>query len=153
MTDIASKRLELLREALPSLGRLAILVNVSYPVSVLDMREVQAAARTLGLYFTTLEIRRAEDIARAFDGLKGRAEALYVCIDTLLFANRIPINALALAARLPTMHGVRESVDAGGLMSYGPNLPDLYRRAGELVDKIPERIPPTFRWSSRPNSS
>ena len=96
----------------------------------------QATARTLGLEVATLEIRRAEDIAPALEALKGRAEALYVGIDPLMNTNRIRIDTLALAARLPTMHGFREYVEAGGLMSYGPNFPDLFRRAAEYVDKI-----------------
>ena len=135
-TDLAGKRLELLREVVPGLRRLAIMANLDNPAAVLDMGEVQAAARTLGLEAATLEIRRAEDIAPAFEALKGRAEALYVCIDPLLITNRIRINTLALAARLPTMHGFREYVEAGGLMSYGANFPDLFRRAGDFVDKI-----------------
>ena len=102
----------------------------------MEMREVQATARTLGIEVATLEIRRAEDIAPAFEALKGRADALYVCADPLVNTNRIRINTLALAARLPTMHSVREHVEAGGLMSYGPNLPDLFRRAADDVDKI-----------------
>ena len=84
----------------------------------------------------TVEIRRAQDIAPAFEALKGRADALYVCIDPLMNTNRIRINTLALGARLPTMYGLREYVEAGGLMSYGPNFPDLYRRAADYVDKI-----------------
>ena len=135
-TDVAAKRLELLREVVPGLGRLAILANVGSPSVVLDMREVEATASTLGLEVTTLEIRRGEDIAPAFEALKGRADALYVCIDPLVGTHRIRINTLALAARLPTMHATREAVEAGGLMSYGPNYTDLFRRAGELVDKI-----------------
>jgi putative ABC transport system substrate-binding protein len=135
-TDVAAKRLEILREAVPGLRRLAILGNVGGPAVVLDMREVQAAARTLGLEVITLEIRRGEDIAPAFETLKGRADALYVCIDPLAHTHRIRINTLALAARLPTMHGSREPVEAAGLMSYGPNRPDLWRRAGDYVDKI-----------------
>jgi putative tryptophan/tyrosine transport system substrate-binding protein len=134
--DVAAKRLELLREVVPSLGRLAILGNVGGPAVVLDMREVQAAARTLGLDVIKLEIRRGEDIAPAFEALKGRAGALYVCIDPLVNTHRIRINTLALAARLPTMHVPREYVEAGGLMSYGPNIPDLYWRAAGYVDKI-----------------
>jgi ABC-type uncharacterized transport system substrate-binding protein len=98
---------------------------------VLDMREVQVAARTLGLDVITLEIRRGEDIVPAFEALNGRAEALYVVIDPLINTNRTRINILALGARLPTMHGTREYVEAGGLMSYGPNFPDLFRRAGD----------------------
>ena len=130
-TDLAGKRLELLREVVPGLRRLAIMANVGYPAAVLEMGEVQAAARTLGLDVATPEIRRAEDIAPAFEALKGRADALYVAADPLVTTNRVRINTLALGARLPTMHGFREYVEAGGLMSYGPNFPDLFRRAGD----------------------
>jgi putative ABC transport system substrate-binding protein len=135
-TDLAGKRLELLREVVPSLGTLAILANIGSSGSVLDIREVQAAAHMLGIEFVTLEIRQAEDIAPAFEALKGRADALYVVIDPLVTLNRVRINTLALGARLPTMHGAREYVEAGGLMSYGPNFPDLWRRAADYVDKI-----------------
>jgi len=135
-TDLAGKRLELLREMVPSLRRLAIMANAGYPAAVLEMAEVQATTRTLGLDVVTLELRRAEDIAPAFEALKGRAEALYVCAESPVTTNRVRINTLALAARLPTMHSIREYVEAGGLMSYGPNFPDLWRRAGDLVDKI-----------------
>jgi len=134
--DVAAKRLELLREVVPGLRRLAILGNVGGPAVVLDMREVQAAARTLGLEVIPLEVRRGEDIAPALESLKGRAEALYVVIDPLVGTHRIRINTWTLAARLPTMHGSGEYVEAGGLMSYGPNFPDLFRRAADYVDKI-----------------
>ena len=113
-----------------------MLVNVGNPLAVLDLGEVQAAARTFGLEVITLEIRRGEDITPAFEALKGRAEALYVVIDPLVGTHRIRINTLVLAARLPTMHTLREGVEAGGLMSYGANLPDLFRRAADFVDKI-----------------
>jgi putative tryptophan/tyrosine transport system substrate-binding protein len=135
-TDTAAKRLELLREVVPGLRRLAILVNIGNPAAVLDMGEVQTAARTLGLEVASFEFRRGEDIAIAFEALKGRADALYVCNDPLVNTNRIRINTLALGARLPTMHAIREYVEAGGLMSYGANFPDLFRRAAEFVDKI-----------------
>jgi putative ABC transport system substrate-binding protein len=135
-TDLASKRLEILREVIPGLRTVAILANVSSPNSVLEMAEAQAAARTLGLAEVTSEVRGAEDIAPAFDALKGRADALYVCGSPLLTTNRIRINTLAMAVRLPTMHGFRELTEAGGLMSYGPNFPDLFRRAADYVDKI-----------------
>jgi ABC-type uncharacterized transport system substrate-binding protein len=135
-SDTAAKRLELLREVVPDLRRLAIMGNVGNPINLLERDEVQVAARTLGLEVAALEIRRAEDISPAFDALRGRANALYVCVDPLLNTHRIRINTLALAARLPTMHGLREYVEAGGLMSYGPNLPDLLRRAADYVDKI-----------------
>jgi ABC-type uncharacterized transport system substrate-binding protein len=134
--DLAGKRLELLREVVPSLRRLAILANAGSPIGVLEMREAQAAARTLGLEVVTSEIRRVEDIAPAFETLKDRAEALYVASDPLVTTNRIRINTLALGARLPTMHGQGDSVEAGGLMSYGANYPDLHRRAADYVDKI-----------------
>jgi putative ABC transport system substrate-binding protein len=134
--DLAAKRLELLREVVPSLRRLAILGNVGNPFSVLETDEVQAAARTLGYEVATPEIRRAEDIAPAFDALKGRADALYVCLDPVLITNRIRINTLALAARLPTMSAFRDSVEAGGLMSYGTNYPEQWRRSADFVDKI-----------------
>ena len=134
--DIAGKRLELFREAIPNLRRLAIFANVGYPAAVLEMGEVQTTATGLGLEVITMEIRRVSDIAPAFQMLKGRAEALYVCTDPLISTHRIRINTLALAARLPTMHSVREYVEAGGLMSYGANYPDLFRRAADYVDKI-----------------
>jgi ABC-type uncharacterized transport system substrate-binding protein len=135
-TDLAAKRLELLREIVPAFGRVAIMGNVGNPAIVLEMREVQAAARMLGLEVTILEIRRAEDIASAFPALQVRADALYVAADPLLGTNRIRINTLALGARLPTMHDFREYVEAGGLMSYGPNLVDVFRRSADFVDKI-----------------
>jgi len=136
-TDLAGKKVDLLREVVPGLRRLAILANVGSPNAVLEeIGEVQIAARTLGLDVATFEIRRAEDIAPAFDALKGRADALYVVGDPLTATNRVRINTLALAARLPTMFSAREPVEAGGLISYGTNYPDLYRRAAEFVDKI-----------------
>jgi ABC-type uncharacterized transport system substrate-binding protein len=135
--DLAGKRLELLREVIPALRRLAILANVGNPNAVPEMGEVRAAARTLGLEVAVFEIRRTEDIAPAFEALiKDRSEALYVVGDPLLTTNRIRLNTLALGARLPTSYANRESVEAGGLMSYGPNFPDLFRRAAEYVDKI-----------------
>jgi putative ABC transport system substrate-binding protein len=134
--ETAVKRLELLREIVPGLGRLAIMGNVGNPIYVLELGEVEAAARALGLEVITSELRRAEDISPAFDALKGRADALYVCSDPLVNTHRIRVNTLALAARLPTMHLFREYVEAAGLMSYGPSYPDLARRAGDFVDKI-----------------
>jgi putative tryptophan/tyrosine transport system substrate-binding protein len=135
-TDVVGKRLELLREVLPSLRRVAIMANVDYPTGVLEMGETQAAAGTLGLDVTNFEIRRAEDIAPALETLKGRGDALYVVGDALVTTYQIRINTLALAARLPTIYSQREQVEAGGLMSYGPNFPDLFRRAADYVDKI-----------------
>jgi putative ABC transport system substrate-binding protein len=135
-SDLAGKRLGLLREIVPGLGRLAIMANISNPASASEMRDVQAVAGTLGLQVITSEIQRSEDIPRAFDAIVGAADALYVVIDPLVSGNRVRINTLALGARLPTMHGFRELAQAGGLMSYGPDFPDLFRRTAELVDKI-----------------
>jgi putative ABC transport system substrate-binding protein len=135
--DTAAKRLELLREVVPSLRRLAILARLDNPSNVVEAGEVEAAARPLGLEVATANARRAEDIAPAIEALRGRADALHVVSDPLLLANGTRINTLALGARLPTMYSYREGVDAGGgLMSYGANYPNLWRRAAELVDKI-----------------
>ena len=134
--DVAGKRLELLREVVPSLRRLAIMANVGFPDVDLEMREVQAIAKMLSLEIEPLAIRRMEDIAPAFEALKGRADALYVCGDPLTGGNRVRINILALAARLPTMCNFREFVEVGGLISYGPNFPDQFQRGADYVDKI-----------------
>jgi putative tryptophan/tyrosine transport system substrate-binding protein len=134
--DIAGKRLDILREVVPGLRRLAIMANITSSIGRLEMREVQAAARTVGLEVTTLEIRRAEDIAPAIQALNGGADALYVVTEPLVNTNRVQINTLALGARLPTLHGQKPYVEAGGLMSYGSNIPDLFRRAADYVDKI-----------------
>jgi len=134
--DLAGKRLALLREVVPGLRRLAIIANAEYPFAMLEMAEFQTAARTLGLDVAPFEIRRAEDIVPAFEALEGRADALYVVGDALVITHRIRINTLALAARLPTIHVAREFVESGGLMSYGPNFADLFRRAADYVDKI-----------------
>ena len=135
-SDLVGKRLELLREVVSGLARVAIMGNANNSFTVLELGEVQAAARTLSLDVVTLEIRRAQDVVPAFETLKDRADALYVCTDALANANRIRINTLALGARLPTMHGSRDYVEAAGLMSFGPNFPDLFRRSADYVDKI-----------------
>jgi putative tryptophan/tyrosine transport system substrate-binding protein len=141
-TDLAGKRLELLREILPGLRRLAILTNTGNSGAMLETREVEATARTLGLEAVTPDVQRAEDIAAALESLKDRVEALYVIADPLITTSRIRINTLALRARIPTMHSLREFVEVGGLMSYGPNMLDLFRRAGELVDKVLRGVKP-----------
>jgi ABC-type uncharacterized transport system substrate-binding protein len=142
-TDLTGKRIELLREVVPGLRRLALLGNVGNPQVVVEIGEVQAAARTLGLdVVTSSEIRKAEDVAPAFESFKGRADALFVVLDPLINNNRVPIATLALGARLPTMHGLRDLVEAGGLMSYAANFPDLFRRTAGLVDKILRGVKP-----------
>ena len=134
--DLPGKRLEFLREVVAGLRRLAIMANISNPSNVLEMSAGQAAAQMLGIDVVKLEIRRGEDIVPAFDSLKGDADALYVVTDALVNTNRVRINTLALGARLPTMFGEEGYVESGGLMSHGPNFPDLYRRTGDYVDKI-----------------
>ena len=134
--DLGGKRLDLLREVVPGLRRLAIMGNADYSASMLEMGEVQAAARALGVEVVTLEVRRAEDFAPAFQALRQRADALYISSESLISANRVRIVILALAERIPTIYGERMHAEAGGLMAYGANLPDLFRRSAEYVDKI-----------------
>ncbi len=134
--EVAGKRLELLREVVPELRRLALIVNVGASEAVLEMGEVEAAARPLGIEVMPLKIQRAEDIVPAFEALKGQADALYAVVDALIASNRTRIITLALGARLPTIFNHRAHVKAGGFMSYGPNYPALFERAAELIDKI-----------------
>ncbi len=134
--ETSGKRVELLHELLPDLRRLAVLTDVGNPFAVRATSEATAAAHRLGFEALVFEIRQDEDIDRAFKTFQGQAQAVYVEAVPLLFANRDRINALAAAARLPTMHGVQELAKGGGLMSYGPDWPDMWRRAADLVDKI-----------------
>jgi len=135
--DIAGKRIELMREVIPRLRRLAIMGNVDNRFTVLEMVQVRVAASKVGLEASSLEIRRGPDIATALAAIGQSADALYICTDAaVIHTNRIQINAWALNAKLPTMHGSRTYVDGGGLMSYGPNFPDMFRRSGDYVDKI-----------------
>jgi putative ABC transport system substrate-binding protein len=136
--ELAGKRLEILREALPALRRLATLADISYPASVAEMGQVQAVARDLGFEIANLKVQKGEDIKPAFEALRGNADALYVCTGPLMNTNRVRVNSLANFARLPTMHGEKAYVDveAGGLMSYGPRITDMFRRAAEIVDNI-----------------
>jgi putative tryptophan/tyrosine transport system substrate-binding protein len=136
LADTAGKRVELLRELVPSLRRLAITGNSANPLVGLERDAALAAAHILGLDTITVGFRTAEDIAPAIESLKGLADALYVCLDPLVAINKARISSLALAARLPDMHFLRDNVEAGGLAAYGPAILDLYRRAAEIVDKI-----------------
>jgi putative ABC transport system substrate-binding protein len=134
--ELAGKRLEFARELVPQLHRLAIMFNVGNAQPVLEMGETQAAARMLGFEVAPLVIQRAEDIAPAFQGLKTRADALYVAVDQLMVANRSSILASALDARMPTIFSTRDFVKAGALMSYGPSYTERFGRAADYVDKI-----------------
>lgn len=136
-TDLGGRRLELLREIAPAIKKVAVLGNVGSPLIALEMDGVQAAAAKLGLEAVRLEIRKTEDIVPSIEALKGAAvDALYVCTDPLLTTHRVRINTLAIGQKLPTMNAFREYVTAGGLVSYGPNFPDLFRRSADYVDKI-----------------
>jgi putative ABC transport system substrate-binding protein len=134
--DLASKRLGLLREIVPGLRRLAILVKIDNVAAASEMREVQVAAEAFGIQVVPLEIHTGNDIVPAFDTLKARADALYVVVDTLTSVHAVRISTMALDARVPTMHGAREFVAAGGLTSYGTDLVDLWRRSADYIDKI-----------------
>ena len=153
-TDLGGLRLELLREVVPALNRVAVLGNADSPLIRLEMEAVQAAAAQLGLDAFRLEVMKAEDIIPSIEAAKGAADALYVCSDPFLTTHRVRINTSAFSARLPTMHAFREYVLAGGLMSYGPNFPALFRRSGDYVDKkfFAARSPPTSPSSSRSSS-
>ena len=135
VSEAAGKRIQLLREVVPGLRRLAIMATLT-PEDVLQIGDVKAAAGPLGLEVIALEIRQTEDIAIAFEALIGRAEAMYVTNGALAAANRERITTLALGQRLPTISSVRAWPDAGGLMSYGANVSDLFRRSAEMIDKI-----------------
>ncbi len=133
--DLASKRLSLLREALPDLRQFVVMGNVAYAAVLQEMADVKSAAGALGLAIVdTLEIRKPEDIAPAMGTMKAGAHALYMCGEAL--ANRARINTLALGARLPVVYPERSYLEGGGFMSYGVNQTDLFRRAAEYVDKI-----------------
>jgi putative ABC transport system substrate-binding protein len=135
-TELPGKRIELLRQLFPDLNRLAVIGNASYAGSLEEIGELQTVAHRLGIEVDVLEIRRAEDITSAFSTLKGDTQALYVCSDALINANYVRISTLALGARLPTIYGLRDFLRPGGLMSYGAKPTEMFRRAGDYVDKI-----------------
>ncbi len=153
-TETTGKRLEILADAVPGLIRLAVLFDTGNPSNAPIISELQVAARTRGLEVIIIEYSRAEEIAPAFESFRGRAEAIYVLGGPLAVANRSRIQTLAMDARLPAIYNSREYVETGGLMSYGPNLPDLYRRAGIMSIRFcAERNLPTSQLSSRPSST
>jgi putative tryptophan/tyrosine transport system substrate-binding protein len=135
-SDLAQKAVQLSRELLPNLARLAMMYHIGNPVTALQADAVKSAAGRFGLDVAIVEVRRAEGIAPAIEALKDRAEALIVPSEPLYNTNRIQINSWALRAQLPTIYFDRAYVETGGLMSYGPNWPRLWRRAAEVVDKI-----------------
>jgi putative tryptophan/tyrosine transport system substrate-binding protein len=136
LTESAGKRLELLRDAVPGLKRVAVFGNLANPLVASERNAVMVAAHSLGLDTITSGVRISEDIAPAIASLKGAAQAIYVCSDPSVLAHIVDVNAAALAAGLPIMNLTRYSTAAGGFISYGPNMPELYRHAVALVDKI-----------------
>jgi putative ABC transport system substrate-binding protein len=123
--DLVGKRLALLREIVPQLGRRAIVFDAGFFETVAEADVVKATARTLGLEVVPLEIRRTDDVAPAFETLKSQIDALYVVADALVSANRSRIITFALSKRLPTIFNTRDYVEVGALMSYGPKLPNF----------------------------
>lgn len=134
--DIAGKRLEQLREIVPTLRRLAIMSDPSYPAAAQEARNIQAAARMLGLQVSLHEVHRPEDIKAIVEAAKTEADALSVVETDLIAANATPLATFALGAHLPTSFNERGAVRNGGLMSYGPSYTDMFRRTAEIVDKI-----------------
>jgi putative ABC transport system substrate-binding protein len=154
--DLAGKRLEILRELVPNLRRLGIIANVTNQGAALDMQQAQAAAHALGIEHVAQAIRRADEISSAFDALKGKVDAVYLVGDLLMTTNRVRIHTLATSAKLPVIFNSRTYVAAGGLISYGVNFTEHYRRAGDYVDKIlrgakpadlPVEQPTTFEFA------
>jgi putative tryptophan/tyrosine transport system substrate-binding protein len=135
--DLGGKRLELLKELLPRLARVAVLWNAANPYAAIVFKETHAAGRTLGVEVQSFEVRSPDDFDGAFEIVRRqRPDALITVEDPLTFSHRKRIADFAVAYRLPSLHGFREDVEAGGLISYGANLPDLFRRAAGYVDKI-----------------
>ncbi len=134
--DLGSKRVELLREVVPNLQRIAVIANVGSPDAMRQLRDVETTINALGLELVKCEIRLIEDVETIMNGLEGRAEALYVISDPLLFSYRDRVAASALGVRLPSVHSFRDPVESGGLMSYGPDYRAMFRRAADFVDKI-----------------
>ena len=135
--DLGGKRLELLKEVVPRLARVAVLWNAANPYSALVFKETQAAGRTLGIEIQSLEVRAPDDFDGAFEAARReRPDALITVEDPLTFSQRQRVADFTAEQQLPSLHGLREFAAAGGLLSYGANLVDLFRRAAGYVDKI-----------------
>jgi putative tryptophan/tyrosine transport system substrate-binding protein len=135
--DLAGKRLELLKDLLPQMSRVAVLWNAANPYPAHVFRETESAARTLGLEIQSLEVRGPDDFDSVFEAARSKnPDALITVEDPLTVGHRKQIADFAARDRLPAIHGLREFVEAGGLMAYGASISDLYRRAAAYVDKI-----------------
>ena len=150
-TEISGKQIELLREIIPGLRRLGVVASAVSPGALAEMGAFAATASNLGYDISTFKLRGGEDIGPVFKALEGRVDAISVVPDPVVISNRIRIITLALAARIPAIYSTREYPEVGGLMSYGPNLPDLYRRAAEFVDKILRGTKPADIPVEQPN--
>jgi ABC-type uncharacterized transport system substrate-binding protein len=141
--DLGGKRLELLKEVLPHLARVAVLWNAANPYSAIVFKETQVAGRTLGIEVQSLEVRGPDDFDGAFEAVRRlRPDALITVEDPLTVSHATRITEFTSNQQLPSLHGVREFVAAGGLFSYGANLADLFRRAAYYVDKILKGVKP-----------
>ena len=134
--DTSTKRLQLLRDIVPTLRRVTILANATYPVALREMDEAEKAARTFSFDTVNVKIQPNEDFGDTLAAISSNSDALYVCTDPLVNSNRFRISALTLGARLPTTWGFREAVETGALMSYGASYTDLFRRAADYVNKV-----------------
>ena len=135
--DLGGKRLELLKDVLPRLSRVAVLWNAANPYSALVFKETQTGGQTLGIEVQSLEVRDPDDFDGTFEAVRRQhPEALITVEDPLTVGHRKRIADYAVEHQLPSLHGVREFAAAGGLMSYGASLADLFRRAAGYVDKI-----------------
>jgi ABC-type uncharacterized transport system substrate-binding protein len=135
-TGLARRRLDELRKMVPELERLAILANCGSSVIPLEIAQIKTRARQLGIDTVICDVRKAADIGPAIKRLRGKADALYVCTDPFITTHQVAINTAAASAHLPTMHAFREYVEAGGLMSYGPDFRAMFGKAADLADKI-----------------
>jgi ABC-type uncharacterized transport system substrate-binding protein len=135
--ELSQKRLELLKEVVPNLDRVAVLSNPGNPAVILALQETQAAAQALGLTLHSIDVREPSEIELALSAIAREPPgALALLIDTMIHSQRVPIVAFAVKHRFPTISPFREFAEVGGLMAYGPQLPDLLRRAVGLIDKI-----------------
>jgi putative ABC transport system substrate-binding protein len=140
--ETAGKRIEILREMTPRLERLGVLTEPANSYAALDVKEVERAARTFKVDVQIFELGATDRIDATINSLNGLVEALYVLPIPHFYANRTQINDAAIASRLPTMYVIREYVQAGGLVSYGPNWPSMWRRAADLVTKVLRGVKP-----------
>ena len=141
--EFSGKRLELLKETVPALAHVAVLVNPANPVTAVELRETQRAAQALQVQLHVVEVRGPQELDAAFSALRSlRADALMLLLDPMFISQRARLAELTATSRLPAMYALREDAEAGALMAYGPHLPDLFRRAATYVDKVLKGVQP-----------